>query len=113
MLGGTVHLGAYPCVLKAGSLAVRLYVARQIWEQHRHRYEVNNAYRQVLEECGLVFSGTSPEGDLVEMIELPDHPYFIATQAHPEFKSRPNRAHLLFRGPIAAALEHTPATLGR
>jgi len=82
------------------------------FERHRHRYEVNNAYRDELEECGLVFSGTSPEGDLVEIIELSDHPYFIATQAHPEFKSRPNRAHPLFRGLVAAAAECTPAASG-
>ncbi len=105
-LGGTMRLGAYPCVLTAGSLAAQLYESDQISERHRHRYEVNNAYRDELEAGGMVFSGTSPEGDLVELIELPDHPFFIATQAHPEFKSRPNRAHPLFRGLIAAALEN-------
>ena len=106
-LGGTMRLGAYPCVLKPDSLAAQVYDAGQISERHRHRYEVNNVYRERLEEGGLVFSGTSPQGDLVEMIELPDHPYFIATQAHPEFKSRPNRAHPLFRGLVAAALKHS------
>jgi CTP synthase len=105
-LGGTMRLGAYPCVLKAGSLAERLYGSTEISERHRHRYEVSNAYRDRLEAAGLVFGGTSPEGDLVEMIELPDHPYFIASQFHPEFKSRPNRAHPLFRGFIEAALAH-------
>ncbi len=105
-LGGTMRLGAYPCVLVPGSKAAEVYGALEISERHRHRYEVNNAYRARLEEGGLVFSGTSPQGDLVELIELPDHPYFLATQAHPEFKSRPNRAHPLFRGLVAAALEH-------
>jgi len=105
-MGGTMRLGAYPCVLTAGSLAAHLYGATEISERHRHRYEVNNAYRDELEAAGMVFSGTSPEGDLVELIELPEHPFFIATQAHPEFKSRPNRAHPLFRGLIAAALDY-------
>ncbi len=105
-LGGTMRLGAYPCVLTAGSLAAQLYNCTEISERHRHRYEVNNAYRDKFEAAGMVFSGTSPEGDLVELIELPDHPFFIATQAHPEFKSRPNRAHPLFRGLVAAALDY-------
>jgi len=105
-MGGTMRLGAYPCVLTAGSLAAQLYESTEISERHRHRYEVNNAYRDELEAAGMVFSGTSPEGDLVELVELPDHPFFIATQAHPEFKSRPNRAHPLFRGLIAAALDY-------
>lgn len=105
-LGGTMRLGAYPCALQPGTLAARLYQAEQISERHRHRYEVNNQYRDVLAAHGLVFAGTSPEGDLVEMIELPDHPFFIATQFHPEFKSRPNRAHPLFRGFIEAALRY-------
>jgi len=104
-LGGTMRLGAYPCMLKPGSLAARLYDAGEVSERHRHRYEVNNAYRDRLEEAGLVFSGTSPAGDLVEIIELPDHPFFIASQFHPEFKSRPNRAHPLFAGLVNAALE--------
>jgi len=105
-MGGTMRLGAYPCVLTEGSLAAQLYGATEISERHRHRYEVNNAYRDRLEAAGMVFSGTSPEGDLVELIELPEHPFFIATQAHPEFKSRPNHAHPLFRGLIAAALDY-------
>ncbi len=105
-MGGTMRLGAYPCVLTSGSLAAQLYESTEISERHRHRYEVNNAYRDKLEAAGMVFSGTSPEGDLVELIELPEHPFFIATQAHPEFKSRPNRAHPLFRGLIAAALDY-------
>jgi len=105
-LGGTMRLGAYPCVLKEGTLAEHLYGCREISERHRHRLEVNNAYRPILAEKGMIFCGTSPEGDLVEMIELPDHPFFIASQFHPEFKSRPNRAHPLFRGFIGAALEY-------
>ena len=104
-LGGTMRLGAYPCVLKENSLPLRLYGQREISERHRHRYEVSNAYRERLEECGLSFAGTSPEGDLVEIIELPGHPFFVASQFHPEFKSRPNRAHPLFRGFIEAALQ--------
>ncbi len=103
-LGGTMRLGAYPCAIKPGTLAERCYESTEISERHRHRYEVSNAYRDRLAEGGLVFSGTSPEGDLVEMIELPEHPFFIASQFHPEFKSRPNRAHPLFREFIAAAL---------
>ncbi len=110
-LGATMRLGAFPCALKPGSLAERLYGSSEISERHRHRYEVSNAYRARLEECGLSFSGTSPEGDLVEMIELPDHPFFIASQFHPEFKSRPNRPHPLFRGFIAAALERSESAL--
>ncbi|MFO8079386.1 MAG: CTP synthase [Armatimonadota bacterium] len=105
-LGGTMRLGAYPCTLQPGTLAARLYDADEISERHRHRLEVNNEYRELLGENGMVFSGTSPEGDLVEMVELPDHPFFIASQFHPEFKSRPNRAHPLFRGFIGAALTH-------
>ncbi len=103
-LGGTMRLGAYPCAIRPGTLAERCYGTTEISERHRHRYEVSNQYRDRLAEGGLVFSGTSPEGDLVEMIELPDHPFFIASQFHPEFKSRPNRAHPLFREFIAAAL---------
>jgi len=110
-LGGTMRLGAYPCAVKPGTLAERCYGTTEISERHRHRYEVSNQYRDRLAEGGLVFSGTSPEGDLVEMIELPDHPFFIASQFHPEFKSRPNDAHPLFREFIAAALAQR--TLGR
>lgn len=106
-LGGTMRLGAYPCTIRPGTLAERLYGERHISERHRHRYEVNNAYRPILTEHGLVISGTSPEGDLVEMIELPQdkHPFFIAVQFHPEFKSRPTRPHPLFAGFIGAAIE--------
>jgi len=103
--GGSMRLGAWECRLAPGSLAQRVYGCDVVFERHRHRYEVNNGFRAVLEEQGLVISGVSPDGRLVEVVELADHPYFIATQFHPEFKSRPNRAHPLFAGLIAAALE--------
>lgn len=102
-LGGTLRLGAYPCVLDETSKAFAEYKTKEISERHRHRYEVNNEYRDLLVSKGLKLCGTSPDGRIVEMIELPDHPWFIATQAHPEFKSRPNRPHPLFHGFIAAA----------
>lgn len=104
--GATMRLGLWPCRLGDGSLAQKMYGEPTIKERHRHRFEVNNAYRNRLSECGLVFSGTSPDDRLVEMIELParEHPFFIATQFHPEFLSRPNRAHPLFRGLVGAAL---------
>ena len=105
-LGGTLRLGAYPCVIKPGTLAERLYGQKEISERHRHRYEVNNEYRDVLVKNGMILSGVSPDGRIVEMIELTDHPFFIATQAHPEFKSRPNHAHPLFKGFIEAAAEY-------
>ena len=104
-IGGTLRLGAYPCVLEEGSLAEKVYKKKEISERHRHRYEVNNDYRDALREGGMKISGISPDGRIVEMIELPDHPYFIATQAHPEFKSRPDDAHPLFKGLIEAALK--------
>lgn len=106
-LGGTLRLGACSCRLAEDSLARALYGREQIEERHRHRYEVNNDYRPVLTEGGLLFSGTSPDGRIAEMCELPQniHPFFIATQAHPEFKSRPNRPHPLFRGLVEAAQE--------
>ncbi|MFQ5809908.1 MAG: CTP synthase, partial [Armatimonadota bacterium] len=104
-LGGTQRLGEYPCRLQPGSLAQRLYGEDTVMERHRHRYEVNNKYRETLEEHGMVLSGTLPKGDLVEIVELPDHPYFIASQFHPEFKSRPNRPHPLFSGLVQASLE--------
>ena len=109
-LGGTLRLGSYPCVLAEGSLAQRLYGKREIAERHRHRYEVNNAYRKGLEKGGMKLSGLSPDGRIVEMVELPGHPFFIATQAHPEFKSRPDQAHPLFVGLVAAALDHKPGS---
>jgi CTP synthase len=104
-MGGTMRLGSYPCVIKEDSLAYRLYGELEIAERHRHRWEVNNAYRETLEEGGLVISGLSPDGDLVEIVEIPDHPFFIAAQFHPELKSRPQRAHPLFKGLVAAAKE--------
>jgi len=105
-MGGTMRLGMYPAALKAGSTAERVYNSSLIEERHRHRYEVNNSYRGQLEEAGLVFSGTSPDDRLVEFVELPVdvHPYYIATQAHPELRSRPTKAHPLFSGLIEAAL---------
>jgi CTP synthase len=102
-MGGTMRLGAYPCVLKEDSLAHRLYEMREISERHRHRWEVNNDYRDTLEKNGLIISGLSPDGNLVEMVEIPEHPYFIAAQFHPELKSRPQRAHPLFKGLVGAA----------
>ncbi len=104
-LGGTMRLGAYTARLRQGSKASQVYGAVEISERHRHRWEVNNAYRDVLAEFGLRLSGQSPDGGLVEMIELPDHPYFIGCQFHPELKSRPNRPHPLFAGFIGAALK--------
>lgn len=108
-IGGTLRLGAYPCVLADGSKAQELYGEKEISERHRHCYEVNNDFRKALTENGMVLSGVSPDGRIVEMVELSDHPFYIATQAHPEFKSRPNRPHPLFRGLIAAAAEYHAA----
>ena len=105
-IGGTLRLGSYPCVLDKASKAYALYGQETIHERHRHRYEVNNDYRQALTENGMKLSGISPDGRIVEMIELPEHPWFVATQAHPEFKSRPNRPHPLFAGFIEAALKY-------
>lgn len=104
--GGTLRLGAYPCVILPGSTMERCYGGNQISERHRHRYEFNNDYRQLLQDKGLVLSGTSPDGRLVETVELPDRPFYVGVQYHPEFKSRPNRPHPLFRGFIGAAAEH-------
>lgn len=105
-LGGTLRLGAYPCVLADGSKAKELYHEKLIHERHRHRYEVNNEYRTELTENGMLLSGASPDGRIIEMIEIPEHPWFIGTQAHPEFKSRPNKPHPLFRGFIKAGLDY-------
>ncbi|HET9581767.1 MAG TPA: CTP synthase [Gemmatimonadota bacterium] len=104
--GGTMRLGAWPCVLKEGTLARQIYGEAEVSERHRHRYEVNNAYRETLTDHGLVLSGTSPDGRLVEMIELADHPWFIGCQFHPDVKSRPLRPHPLFRDFVRAAREH-------
>lgn len=105
-IGGTLRLGSYPCVLDKESKAYELYGTETIHERHRHRYEVNNYYREDFTKSGLKLSGLSPDGRIVEMLELPSHPWFIATQAHPEFKSRPNRPHPLFKGFIGAALSY-------
>lgn len=105
--GGTMRLGLYPCKLKEGTVARELYGNQEIvYERHRHRFEVSNEFRPILEKAGLVVAGTSPDGRLVETIELKDHPYFEATQAHPEFKSRPNKPHPLFLGFVKAAMEY-------
>ncbi|GAA4437790.1 CTP synthase [Actinokineospora soli] len=110
-MGGTMRLGSYPAVLAAGSVVAEVYGAREVTERHRHRYEVNNAYRDKLTKAGLVFSGTSPDGRLVEFVELPRkaHPFFVGTQAHPELKSRPTRPHPLFAGFIKAAMGYLQA----
>ena len=110
-MGGTMRLGLYPAVLAEGSLVRELYGTEVVEERHRHRYEVNNAYRETLERAGLVCSGLSPDGTLVEFVELPrsTHPFFVATQAHPEFLSRPTRPHPLFSGLVAASLERSRA----
>ncbi len=104
-VGATMRLGSHRCLLVAGTLAEKLYGSNYVFERHRHRYELNNDYREQLSKAGMVSSGLSPDYRLVEIVELPDHPYFIATQFHPEFQSRPNRAHPLFKGLIAAALD--------
>jgi len=106
-LGGTMRLGLYPAGLAEGSVIAKAYGVTEVAERHRHRYEVNNAYRGLLEDAGLVFSGTSPDGQLIEFVELPTdvHPYYVGTQAHPEFLSRPHRAHPLFAGLVEAALD--------
>ncbi|HVT12249.1 MAG TPA: CTP synthase [Fimbriimonadaceae bacterium] len=108
--GATMRLGTYPCNVVNGSLAARLYGHLRIEERHRHRYEVNNDFREQLQANGMAICGVSPDYRLVEMVEIPSHPFFIATQAHPEFKSRPNRPHPLFRGLVAAALERREKT---
>ena len=104
--GGTMRLGAYPCIVKEGSLANKVYGKKEISERHRHRYEFNNDYREKLEKAGLTVSGTSPDGNLVEIVEIKDHPYFIAGQFHPELKSRPNRPAPLFVGLVKACIEN-------
>ena len=104
-LGGTLRLGSYPCVLGEGTLARELYGTDTIHERHRHRYEVNNYYRDDLEKNGMKLSGLSPDNRIVEMMEIPSHPWYVSTQAHPEFKSRPNHPHPLFKGFIGAALK--------
>jgi CTP synthase len=105
-MGGTMRLGAYPCKLRPGSRVAQVYGSAEVSERHRHRYEVSNAYRDVLAEFGMRCSGLSPDGSLVEMIELPDHPWFVGCQFHPELKSRPTRPHPLFAAFIGAARQH-------
>lgn len=109
-VGGTMRLGQYPCHLLKNSKSAEAYQADVVMERHRHRYEVNNDYRDILSQAGLIFSGTSPDRSLVEIIELPDHPWFVACQFHPEFKSRPDNAHPLFKGLIATATEAKAGT---
>jgi CTP synthase len=111
--GGTMRLGAQPATLDEQSEAARCYGAANISERHRHRYEFNNIYRQQFAAHGLQVAGTSPDGSLVEIIELPDHRWFVAVQFHPEFKSKPTAAHPLFAGFVAAAVEHHAAKQGR
>jgi len=111
-MGGTMRLGLYEAKLEPGSIVSEVYEAQTVSERHRHRYEVNNSFRDEISAAGLVFSGTSPDGHLVEYVELPRdvHPYYVGTQAHPEFRSRPNRAHPLFKGLVVAALERQQAS---
>jgi CTP synthase len=101
-MGGTMRLGRWPCKISPGTLAAEVYDADLVYERHRHRYEVNNRYREALQEAGMVFSGTSPDGRLIEIAELKDHSFFIGSQFHPEFKSRPLRSHPLFYGFVGA-----------
>lgn len=101
--GGTMRLGAYPCHIQKGSLAEKVYGGLEISERHRHRFEYNNDYREEMEKKGLICSGLSPDGSLVEIVEIKDHPYFIASQFHPEFQSRPDRPHPLFVNLVKAA----------
>jgi CTP synthase len=105
--GGTMRLGRQPCQLSIGTQANRLYGAFIINERHRHRYEFNNEYRETFEKAGFIFSGSSPDGKLVEVIEIPSHPFFVACQFHPEFQSKPDQPHPLFKSFITAALERT------
>lgn len=110
--GGTMRLGKYPCKVQPKSKAFEVYKSEEISERHRHRYEVNNEYRKALSEKGMDFSGVSPDDKLVEMMELRDHPYFIACQFHPELKSRPDRPHPLFLGFVKAVVEHVAKSVG-
>jgi CTP synthase len=111
--GGTMRLGAYPARLAEGSIVAELYGTRDVTERHRHRFEVSNAYRDRLAAAGMRWSGTSPDGSLVEFLELPDHPFFVATQAHPELRSRPTRPHPLFMGLVGAAVRHRREATGQ
>ena len=111
--GGTMRLGAHPAKLAPESRSAHAYGAEEISERHRHRYELNNRYRQQFEAHGMLIAGTSPDGSLAEIVELPDHRWFVAVQYHPEFKSKPTAAHPLFAGFISAAIEHHNAKHGR
>jgi len=106
--GGTMRLGKYPCLLHQDSKAALAYGQCDISERHRHRFEFNNHYRALLADAGLCYAGLSPDGTIVEIIEVPNHPWFVGVQFHPEFKSRPNRAHPLFREFVKAAKEYIP-----
>jgi CTP synthase len=110
--GGTMRLGVYPCQLQPGSLAATAYGEEFVFERHRHRFEFNNDYREQFGAAGLVFSGLSPDGRLVEVAEISDHPWMLGTQFHPEFKSRPNRPHPLFRDFMGAAVVHSQRRAG-
>jgi CTP synthase len=112
-MGGTMRLGSYPCQLRPGSRAAAIYKATEIRERHRHRYEFNQAYLKAVEEHGLVVSGKTPDGKFVEIAELPDHPWFLAVQYHPEFKSKPLVPHPLFAGFVRASLENRSARLSQ
>lgn len=105
--GGTMRLGAYPCYIKNGTLAEKIYNKNEISERHRHRFEYNNNYKEEMEKHGLICSGLSPDGNLVEIVELKNHPYFIAVQFHPEFQSRPDRPHPLFINLVKAAQKNS------
>jgi CTP synthase len=107
-MGGAMRLGLWPCKLEPGTIAQRAYGASLIHERHRHRFEVNNDYRQALDEAGFIASGVSPDGKLVEIMELREHPFFVGVQFHPEFRSRPTRPHPLFRSFVRAAIESLP-----
>jgi len=104
--GASMRLGTYPCQLTEGSLTRKLYGQDEIGERHRHRFEFNSNYREQMEEAGLLIAGISPDGTLAEIIEIPDHPFFVAVQFHPEFLSKPTKPHPLFSGFIGTALEH-------
>ena len=107
--GGTMRLGKYPCLLGEGTRSRALYNAAEISERHRHRFEFNNDYRREMQDHGMVLAGLSPNGQLVEIVELADHPWFVGAQFHPEFKSRPDRPHPLFYGFVKASVEHMEA----
>jgi len=111
--GGTMRLGQYPCHLQAGTKTAEAYGETVVMERHRHRYEINNRYVETLTQAGLVISGTSPDRELVEIVELPNHPWFVASQFHPEFKSRPNRPHPLFVGMVKAAVALQATAAGK